>query len=156
MRSPPSHPRAQAVGIDPQTGDDRERRMPRGETRRDIDRRRVVTPELRVRKATEETQSTIDVLLQREDVDVRRVSVYQPVDRPAPVRREGDVLIVPLHEEVPVITMQLVVTEELHIAVRPSEVIQPTLVTLRREIAEIERMHDSPPRAAAQDEDGAL
>jgi len=138
----------------PPVDDDRQRRLALLEEQIEIDRRTVATSDVRVRKATRETRATIDVLLQREDVDVRRVSVNRPVDRPAQVRREGDVLIVPLHEEVPVITTQLVLTEELHISMRQSEVVQPTQVTLRRETVEIERTPASTaPLVGPQDSD---
>jgi uncharacterized protein (TIGR02271 family) len=119
--------------------------VPLLEERVDIDRRTVATADVRVRKATRETQQTIDVLLQREDVEVRRVAINRPVERAAQVRREGDVLIVPLHEEVPVVTTQLMLAEELHISLRRSEVVQPTQVALRREAVEIERTPASTP-----------
>ena len=78
--------------------------------------------------------------LERLDVDIERVTVNRVVDRPVATRTEGDVTIVPVHEEVLVVTRQLVLREELRIRLRSTMQAQPPQrMTLRREEIEIRR-----------------
>jgi len=63
------------------------------------------------------------------------------VDGPAPESRiEGDVMIVPVLEEVVVVKKQLVLKEELHITRRRIAERDSRTVTLRREEATVERI----------------
>ena len=70
---------------------------------------------------------------------MRRVPMNRVVKGPVAVRREGSVTIVPVLEEVPVVTTQLVLKEELHIEMRTSRTAARRDVVLRSEDVEVTR-----------------
>lgn len=84
------------------------------------------------------------IRLRRERAVVRRVPVNRVVAGPVAVRQEGRVTIVPVLEEVPVVTMQLVLKEELHIEMRTSKVGARREVVVRSENVTVTR--DSEPQ----------
>jgi uncharacterized protein (TIGR02271 family) len=110
----------------------------------DVDKRVVDTGVVRVRTSTSEHEETVHMPLEREDVIVERVAVGRPVDAPLDVRHEGDVMIVPVHEEVIVVQRQLVLKEELHIRRRISTVDAAQPVVLRRQDVSVEHVRAGP------------
>jgi len=114
-----------------------------------VEKRQLATGGVRVSKVVREQQETIDVPLLREDVQVERVSINQVVESAPAVRYEGDVMIIPVLEEVLVVEKRLMLKEELRIVRRSSEISQPQQVTLRREEVVVEQI--SPENAAAAD-----
>lgn len=105
-----------------------------------IERRQVKTGGVRVQKVVHAEQQTVDEPTFAEQVEVERVAVNQVVDAAPPVRYEGDVMIVPILEEVLVVEKRLVVREELRIAKRRVASRNPQTVTLRREEVIAERI----------------
>jgi stress response protein YsnF len=81
----------------------------------------------------------VDEALQSEEVDVERVTINRPIDEPPAVRHEGDILIIPLLEEVLFVEKRLVLREEIRIKKVQKEIRAPQQVTLRQEQVEIER-----------------
>lgn len=81
--------------------------------------------------------TTID--LEQDEVTVERVPINQPVDEAPRPRYEGDVLVVPVVEEVLETRKRLVLREEVRITRR--RVSEPATIsdTVRREIVEIEQ-----------------
>ncbi|MDQ3748993.1 MAG: YsnF/AvaK domain-containing protein, partial [Acidobacteriota bacterium] len=75
-----------------------------------------------------------------EKIEVERVAVNQFVDAPPPVRYEGDVMIMPLLEEVLVVEKRLVLREEVRISKHRETVNKPQQIVLRREEATVERI----------------
>jgi uncharacterized protein (TIGR02271 family) len=119
----------------------------------EVDKLVVETGRVRVRKRVREHDQPVKVQLQRNEVEVRRVVVNRAVEQPAATRQEGDVTIVPVHEEVLVVTTQLMLKEELHISrrstTRPSEVAP---VRLRHEEVEVTHVgSDGGPREPTKD-----
>lgn len=111
-----------------------------------VDRQAVETGIVRVRTTTSEREEIVGMPVEREDVIVERVAVNRPVDAPLEVRQEGDVTIVPVHEEVVVVQRQLMLKEELHIRRRVSTVDATRPVVLRRQDVTVERLPaDAPP-----------
>jgi uncharacterized protein (TIGR02271 family) len=98
-----------------------------------IKKRQVETGTVRIKKIVQEKQELVDVPLVDEEIEIKRVPINRPVDRPVAVRQEGNTTIVSLLEEVFVIQKQLLLREEVHITTKRSERHQPTQVTLRRE-----------------------
>ncbi len=98
-----------------------------------VGRRRVETGGVRVSKKVHEREQLVDELLLKEEVEVERVPINQVVDGPVEVRHEGDVMIVPVMEEVLIVEKRLVLKEELHIKKRRVEERNPQRVTLRSE-----------------------
>jgi uncharacterized protein (TIGR02271 family) len=105
-----------------------------------ISREKVVTGGVRVHKTVEERTETVDEPTFEEKIEVERVAVNQFVDAPPPVRYEGDVMIMPLLEEVLVVEKRLVLREEMRISKRRETVNKPQQIVLRRENATVERV----------------
>jgi stress response protein YsnF len=84
-----------------------------------------------------------------EEVTVERVAIDRWVDAPLPVREEGELTIVPVHEEVVVVETRLKLVEELHIRRQRVTSTARERVKLRREEASVDRYD-----AAASDENG--
>lgn len=78
---------------------------------------KVVRPTARVRVSTEVTDHVerIEADLAREEIEVLRVPVNQPVDAVPPIREENGVMIYPVVEEVLVVEKRLVLREEVHL-----------------------------------------
>jgi uncharacterized protein (TIGR02271 family) len=110
----------------------------------EIDKRRVETGRVRIRKAVHERQEVIDQPLLSEEVSIERVPIHRFVDEAIPIRYEGDTMIISLLEEVPVVEKRLMLTEELRITKRQVEAHRPVQVTLRREEATVERLNVEP------------
>ncbi len=106
----------------------------------DIQKRQVETGRVRITKTVETEEQTVDVALHREDVTVERVPVERFVTEVPPVRHEGDVMIVPIMEEVLVVEKRLMVREELRLTTRRTETTEPRTVVLRKETAHVERV----------------
>lgn len=118
-----------------------------------VEKRRVAIGGLRVHKTVQERTETIDEPLIEERVDVERVPINQFVDAPPPMRYEGDVMIVPLVEEIFVVEKRLVLREELRIKKHRVETRKPQTVTLRREEATLERVRYEDDRDATSEGD---
>jgi stress response protein YsnF len=73
------------------------------------------------------------------EVEVTRIPVGREIDTVPEVRTEGDVTIVPVVEEVLVLTKRLVLKEEVHITRRRSSKAVEVPVTLRRQRAIVMR-----------------
>ena len=122
----------------------RKNALPRVEERLSVGKRSVVTGRVRVRKKVRRRTQTLEIPLKREQAVVRRVPVNRVVPGPVAVRRQGSITIVPVLEEVPVVTTQLVLKEELHIETRTSRVFARRGVVLRSENVEVTRDPERP------------
>jgi len=109
-----------------------------------IDKRRVETGRVRIRKAVHEREEVIDQPLLSEEVSIERVPIHRFVDEAIPIRYEGDTMIISLLEEVPVVEKRLMLTEELRITKRQVEAHRPIQVTLRREEVTVEHLNVEP------------
>lgn len=109
------------------------------EERLEVGKRVVETGRVQVTTRVVTSEQLVEMQLRRESVEVERVSVNRVVEHAGPIRHEGDVMIVPLYEEVLVVTKQLVLKEELRI--RRHSSLQPSVqrFALRREEAQITR-----------------
>ena len=105
--------------------------------------RKVPKGGVRVEIRTETLQEVAGVTVHEDIVDIRRVPVELPVEKPPPVRTEGDVLIVPVLEEVVVVERRLMLKEELHIRRRRTSKEVDIPVTRRSQRVLVER---TPPK----------
>ncbi len=105
----------------------------------ELSKKIVETGTVRIRKVVREQEEWIDQPLLREEVEVKRVSVNRVIEEPVAMRYEGDLLIVPVLEEMLLIQKQWVLKEELHISRRVVETHNPQRVVLRSEEAIVER-----------------
>ncbi len=108
-----------------------------------IERRRVTRGGVRLVKSVSERTETVDVPLVTEQVEVERIPINKMVDSAPPIRYEGDVMIVPLLEEVLVVEKRLMLKEEIRIVKRQQQTSQSQEVVLRTEEVSVERF-DAP------------
>jgi uncharacterized protein (TIGR02271 family) len=102
--------------------------------------REVETGRVRARRTVETFEETVEVPLARETVEVERVAVGEIVDEAPQPRREGDVLVVPVVEEVLVVERRLRLVEEVRIRQETREEVETQTHTLRRTRVETERL----------------
>ena len=111
-----------------------------------IGKRMVESGRVVVHKTTVERDETVEAMLLREDLQVERVAVGRAVtEAPAP-RHEGDVLIIPIMEEVLVTEKRLMLKEELRIRTVRSEQAVTETVRLREEQVTIDQTGDDTPQ----------
>jgi uncharacterized protein (TIGR02271 family) len=105
-----------------------------------VEKRNIVTGKVRVRSIVDTVEEMARAELQEERVEVTRVPIDREVSTPPTVRTEGDVVIVPVLEEVLVVEKRLVLKEELHIRRHVARENFEVPVTLRKQRAVIERV----------------
>jgi uncharacterized protein (TIGR02271 family) len=103
-----------------------------------VSKREVETGRVVVHKTVSERDENVEMLLCRTDVSVERVPVGRTVTEAPASREEGDVLIIPVMEEVLVVEKRLVLKEELHIRKTTTERTAHEVVRLRTESVKIE------------------
>lgn len=104
-----------------------------------VGRKRVDKGVVRVRKSTQQRTQDIDIPLSHEEVDVERVRMHRVCDAPTPARREGDVLVVPVFEEIVTVHRQWVLKEEIRLRTRTVKTRHRERVVVRDEQAQVER-----------------
>jgi uncharacterized protein (TIGR02271 family) len=105
-----------------------------------VTKRLVETGRVRVRKVVREEEEVVDEPLTRVRAEIERKPINDWVETLPPVRTEGETVIVPVVEEVLVVTRRLRLVEEVRISQREETFRSPQRVTLRREEAVIERL----------------
>ena len=103
-----------------------------------IGKKTVETGGVRVHKTVREVVKKINEPIVREHFEVERVVVNEFVETAPAIRYEGDVMIVPVLEEVIVTEKRLMLREEIHFAKRREEVSNLQEVTLRSEEINLE------------------
>lgn len=118
-----------------------------------VDKERVVTGRVRLRKVVHQEEQTIDEPVLKERVSVERIPIDRWIDTAPPIRSEGETLIVPVVEEVLVVEKRLRLREEVRVTWHQREEHEPQHLMVRCEEIRIERMagEQSPPAAG---EDG--
>ncbi|MBV8497360.1 MAG: YsnF/AvaK domain-containing protein [Gammaproteobacteria bacterium] len=114
-------------------------RLPAVQEELEIAIRKVDAGGVRVRKVIHQKEQPVEVTLREQHVEVRRVSINRAVDEREPPHQEGDTLIIPVFEYVPIVRMQLMLKEEVHVTTIES--VQQVVhdVTLSTEELVIER-----------------
>lgn len=109
-----------------------------------ITTREVDTGGVRVHKIVNERTETVEQPTTRNFVDVERVSigrVIEGTDVPR-ARQEGDIMIIPVLEEMLVVEKRLVLKEEIRITRRRTDDVEQVQVVLREEDVQIERIEN--------------
>jgi uncharacterized protein (TIGR02271 family) len=75
----------------------------------------VETGVVSVRKIVRERVEVIDEPMLHDEVDIEHVPINRAVAAPEPPREEGDVLIIPVYEEVVTVQRQWVLKEEVRL-----------------------------------------
>lgn len=97
------------------------------------------TGALRVRRVSREEEVNVPVTLRSEKADVRRVVVNRQVEAEFGPRQEGDTLIIPVFEYVPVTEMRLMLKEEIHVRKHAVEEEAVQTVSVRKDEVIVER-----------------
>lgn len=113
--------------------------IPLAAERLTIGRRRVDTARVIVTTKTDHVPVVIDEVIERDDVRIERVPVDRFIDEPAVPRYEGDVLVVPVMEEVVVVTRRLRLIEEVRIDPHVVTRRHRETVPVRRQRLEVDR-----------------
>jgi stress response protein YsnF len=111
--------------------------IPRVEEQVHVDKVEKTIGNVRVRIVPSEREQSVSVPVTETRADVRRVAIGRIVDGPPAVREEGDVMIIPVLEEVLVVEKKLLLREEIHVTRSQTTRVEEHRVTLRSERAEI-------------------
>jgi uncharacterized protein (TIGR02271 family) len=104
-----------------------------------VGRKRVDSGRVIVKTTTRSDAVRVDEPLEADEVRIERVPVNRFVDAPVKPAFDGDVLVIPVIEEVAVVTKRLRVVEEVRIHRRTVTRRHRETVPLRRQAIEIER-----------------
>lgn len=113
--------------------------IPLLEERVDVSTREVESGHVRVQVTVDERQESIAAELSRDEIEVKRVAKNELLSELPGVRLEGETTIIPVVEEQVVIEKRLVLVEEIHVSRRSATETQQIPVTLRSEVAHVER-----------------
>ena len=113
--------------------------IPLVEERVSATKREIETGRVRVHTRVEEREEIVRAELARENVEVERVPMSIEVTAVPDTRQEGDVTIIPVVEEVLVVTKKLMLVEEIRLRRTRTIEEHERPVMLDRERAEIER-----------------
>lgn len=106
-----------------------------------VNKRTVQTGRFRVEKKVSEREVVVDEPLFRQDVRIERTAIGRDVSAAEElprIRYEGETIIVPVLEEVPVLVRRTILTEEIRITRVKREVRNPQTVEVRVEQVSIE------------------
>lgn len=120
--------------------DNTQLRIPLVEEQLKVDKKEVQIGEVLIHRTIEEFEKTLQIPISRDDIVIERVTVNQPTDGPVNPYYEGDWMIVPLVEEVLVVTKRFMITEHIRIGKRTVVENKEVSDTLRREHVEFEEV----------------
>lgn len=103
-----------------------------------VHKREHVTGSVRISKQVRERDVDVDEPVYWEEVEVQRVPVGKFVEGPVEKRRNGNTLIIPVVEEVLVVSKRLKLVEEIHITTRRHRERAQKRFTVRSEDVAIE------------------
>lgn len=83
-----------------------------------VEKHKVETGRVRLTKTVQEREVMVTEPSVQEYIQIERVPVNRWLSEPAPVRYEGDIMIIPVMEEVPVVGKRLRLKEELRVTKR--------------------------------------
>lgn len=104
-----------------------------------VERRQVEAGLVRVRKTVSEREDVVEAVLAREELHVERVPFDLVLTQVPPIREEGDVLIIPVVEEILIVEKRFRLTEEVRVTRSRSERTVQERVRLRTEAAAVEQ-----------------
>ncbi len=104
-----------------------------------IGKKVVETGKVKVSTLLTEREESVNIPLLHEEVNVERIPINKFIEAaPAPVRYEGDTLIVPITREV--VVKRLLLVEELHVTKRKISTEETQQFTLRTQEVNVERI----------------
>lgn len=106
----------------------------------DVQIRPVTTGIVRVHKEVSQYDAVVEAELKAESFTVEHVPVNLPLQSPVSIRQEGDTTIIPVMEEVVVVTKQLMLKEEIRITKHQVGTRYQETVVLQSEEVRVERV----------------
>ena len=113
--------------------------VPIAEESLDVGIHKVTTGTVRVSTRTVTRDELVDVPLTTETADVERVAINRELDGPVQPRQEGETWVIPVVEEVVVVTKRLILKEELRVTVRRTQTRHTESVSLRHTEVTVDR-----------------
>ena len=99
-----------------------------------VGKRRVVTGQVKVATVTRQHEQLVEELLEHDHVEIERIAIGKEVDTVPPVREDGDILIIPIIEEVVVVERRLLLKEEVRVRrIRQTQRYQERVVVRKQE-----------------------
>lgn len=105
-----------------------------------VGKRTVERARVRVSKKVRSREELVEQPLEYDKVEIDRVPINRVVDGPLKPRYDGDVLVIPVVEEVVIVRKQLMLKEELRIRKRTVRTVHKERVALRAEEVNVERL----------------
>jgi stress response protein YsnF len=132
---PNPNPRPAAVSLD---GRDAEIHIAAVQEELQVGVKATETGAVRIHKVVHEEMHPIPVRLRSQTVEIKHFAINQPVEHKFGPRQEGDTLIIPVFEYVPIVTMQLTLKEEVHVTTTEltQEVFQNVLLNTEELVVE--------------------
>lgn len=121
-----------------------EQTIPVVEEQLHIGKKVVETGSVRIVKKIQAEEALVEAPLLHDEVNVERVAVNQYIETAPQVRYEGDVMIIPVIQEVVVIEKRLMLVEEIRVHKQQFQTQVSETVTLRKEVIDIERTSANP------------
>lgn len=106
----------------------------------DIQKQTKITGVVRLEKTVRTTDAVVEEGLVKESIWVEHVPLNRYVDEVLSTRQEGDTTIIPIMEEIVIVTKQLVLREEIRITRRREQTHYHETVPLRAEEVEVKRL----------------
>ena len=121
------------------------------EERLSVGVKQAETGAVRVQKVNNEEMTEIPVTMRTQSVEVERIPVNRPVEAEYEPRREGDTLVVPVFEYVPVTEMRLMLKEEVRIRTQRKEIDVLHRVLVQKQALVVERRDNATGEWVAQE-----
>jgi uncharacterized protein (TIGR02271 family) len=102
-----------------------------------ISKRQAETGRVRITKQVREREEPVQADLIRQEVEVERIPLNRVLDAPPKVREEGDVLVIPILEEI--IEKRWLLKEEVRVRRRSIRATHRDRVVLRTEMVSVDR-----------------
>jgi uncharacterized protein (TIGR02271 family) len=106
----------------------------------EVEKQTKVTGVVRLGKTVRTTEAVVEEELLKESISVEHVPVNRYVDEAVSSRQEGDTTIIPVMEEIVIVTKQLVLKEEIRITRHREKSHYHETVPLRAEEVEVQRL----------------
>ena len=113
-----------------------------------ITKRHIVTGRVKVSRVTHQSEKLLTETLAQQKVTVDRIPIGKLIKAVPKIREEGDVIIIPIVEEIPVVEHRLVLIEEVWVRRVRSKENHQERVILRCQEAVVTRDPVKPPGAS--------
>ena len=113
-----------------------------------VTKRRTVTGKVKVSRVTHQSETFLTETLAQQQVKIDRIPVGKLIEAVPKIRKEGDAIIIPVVEEIPVVEHRLVLIEEVWVRRIRSKEHHRERVTLRCQEAVVTRDPVEPPVAS--------